>query len=144
MKYLCYISETEQDFSPAELRDLKQSSNKANAKYGVTGYLWYKNKRFFQYIEGENRVIAQLIKNITEDPRHTILYTLSDELDHRRFPHWSMKFLADEAVQQTELEDLMVTRMEVMSQSSWSTMLNNRVIAIINSIANTQKLTFSN
>ncbi|WP_163933127.1 BLUF domain-containing protein [Paraferrimonas sp. SM1919] len=139
MRYVCYISESKAVFDDNALEQLADTSSKNNQEYGVTGYLCFKNNKFFQYIEGDDRAITQLIKNIVEDPRHQVLYSLADELEMRLFPDWNMKLLTDDVVNEKVLEDLIMQRMEVMSHSNWNKALSDRVITIVQTIAKIQK-----
>ena len=70
-------------------------SRKNNPKIEVGGVLYFSNNFFFQCLEGEQDVVNQLYQNISTDPRHTNIQTLSVErIDQRRFSNWSMKYVA--------------------------------------------------
>jgi uncharacterized membrane protein (DUF373 family) len=70
-----------------------QSCRENNAANGVTGMLLYGNATFLQVLEGEDKVVDDLIARIRRDPRHAnmqILYRQS--IERRQYSDWSMGF----------------------------------------------------
>ena len=62
-----------------------------NAKSEITGVLFYLEGKFLQIIEGEEKLIRQLMTNIEKDSRHTNLEVLIDTaIESRGFYSWNM------------------------------------------------------
>ena len=84
--------------STADLSRLLEECREYNAAHGVTGMLLYSNETFIQVLEGEDRVIDELLDRIEEDARHTDIKLLSRRrIEKREYSGWSMSFkrLAD-------------------------------------------------
>lgn len=90
LKAVIYVSESELEFSHSELADLAIVCAGNNKIMGVSGYLWYGQHIFLQYIEGDPTVIDALMITLENDPRHTIVSRVSTELKEAKFPNWSM------------------------------------------------------
>jgi uncharacterized membrane protein (DUF373 family) len=79
--------------STQELLDLLKECRESNAGRGVTGMLLYGNGTFLQVLEGDEKVIDDLVEKIRKDRRHTnlqILHRIS--IKHRQYSDWSMGF----------------------------------------------------
>lgn len=71
--------------------DIQRQSAINNEKAWVTGFLCFKNGKFFQYIEGELLTVMNLYQVIQQDPRHKNIQTLATgELDKPIFHSWAM------------------------------------------------------
>jgi hypothetical protein len=91
---ITYVSSAVRLFNRAELVELLESSQKANAENGITGMLLYRGGNIIQVIEGEEAIVTRLYENIKADPRHKDVTLLSkDPLSTRQFPDWSMGFV---------------------------------------------------
>ena len=91
-----YISEALNSFTAQEIKELALSSIQNNNSKGISGYLYYKDKKFLQYIEGEKQDIYELIGTIKLDPRHRFIVSIEENiLENRRFPDWGMKSIAE-------------------------------------------------
>lgn len=107
MKCIIYVSKPVIQFESSHLTDLCIAAEEKNHTLGVTGYLCFRKNRFMQYIEGESTAVSNLMKVIENDERHTVLYQLTDtELDARRFPYWSMKYIRDEELVDSSFEKI--------------------------------------
>lgn len=71
MIQIAYISSATEPMSTQDLLRLLQSCRQNNADRGVTGMLLYGNGTFLQVLEGEERIIDELLDHIEQDPRHT-------------------------------------------------------------------------
>jgi hypothetical protein len=60
----------------SDLSRLLEECREYNAAHGVTGMLLYSNETFVQVLEGDDRVIDELLDHIEEDPRHTYIKSL--------------------------------------------------------------------
>jgi len=75
------------------LEQLERRFQMANAKKGLSGLLLFGNGLFFQYIEGAEKDVSELLSKIKTDPRHNkIKVLLEGTVEERRFPNWSMAF----------------------------------------------------
>lgn len=90
---LIYRSTARSPFGPDELTDLADRSASKNASVGISGYLSYRDMRFTQYLEGPEPALAELMRAIRSDDRHTVDITVDLDVDERRFPQWSMRVL---------------------------------------------------
>ena len=94
MRGIVYASAARVDFDLAALQQLEAHAAARNVELGITGYLYFENGRFFQYLEGEYEPVTALMERIELDPRHAIEHALfDDQLQARRFPSWSMRAL---------------------------------------------------
>jgi uncharacterized membrane protein (DUF373 family) len=93
MIQVSYISSAKEPWTTHELLGLLQSCREQNAGRGVTGMLLYGNATFLQVLEGEERVIDDLVERIRKDQRHTNLQILHRKtIERRQYSDWSMGF----------------------------------------------------
>ncbi len=109
MIQIVYISSATRPMSNDELQQLLQISRQNNAGRGVTGMLLYGNGTFLQVLEGEEKVIDELLDEIEMDPRHTNLEVIQRKaIKRREYSDWSMglKRVSDRTLQHIDgLED---------------------------------------
>ena len=92
MKSLVYLSESLTEFSDSDVEELAHYSCLFNRQIQVTGYLYFSESRFIQYLEGEASDVDKVMKLISQDPRHEILYQVElNNVEDRLFPSWSMR-----------------------------------------------------
>lgn len=73
------------------LHALCEQANHNNKLHGITGFLLFRQGRFFQYIEGPRDAIEQLYRNIARDPRNgDVQILLEGARDERLFDQWAM------------------------------------------------------
>jgi len=90
---IVYLSSATELFRKSDLLALLEQSRIKNARLGITGILLYSNGNFIQAIEGEEPVVRNLFKTISQDLRHNGVLDLIDEtIGEREFPDWSMGF----------------------------------------------------
>lgn len=93
MIQISYISSATRSMSQEDLEDILRASRENNARLGITGMLLYGNKTFIQIMEGEEKVVSELIEKIKRDPRHSDFHVLRKKsIDHREYADWSMGF----------------------------------------------------
>jgi Sensors of blue-light using FAD len=93
ISFLIYVSIATKLFTESELINLLEVSRKNNAAAGVTGMLLYKDKKFMQLLEGEEKEVARIFGKILKDPRHHNVITLrKGQRDERDFSEWLMGF----------------------------------------------------
>ena len=91
---LTYSSQALTDFDDESLLELADNSAARNEPLGITGYLYYRDGHFIQYLEGEQKAVEELMARIASDPRHTILSEVPlPPQPSAIFPHWYMRFL---------------------------------------------------
>lgn len=79
-------------FSPEEqtLMDFILPENK---KLGITGFLVRTETHFYQYLEGKDRTIREVLERIRRNPLHTDFKILTQATSKdRNFPRWYMEY----------------------------------------------------
>lgn len=146
MRGLVYVSNEEISFNAESLKELAARAAARNSELSVTGYLYYSEGRFLQYLEGEARTVEDLMARIAEDPRHQVATTLYDDtVSDRRFPTWHMRWLNAGATKHIELEGVLTDHL-VFLQTLKEISPNNhnwhpRVWSMIDKLAETQRRT---
>ncbi len=88
-----YVSWAKHEFAVKELFDLLAHSRKNNQKLSVTGLLLYKDRQFFQLLEGDKQAVFAIMEKVARDPRHEgVTYLYRATASARLFPEWSMGF----------------------------------------------------
>jgi hypothetical protein len=76
------------------LRDLAGKAASANAERHITGLLILSGRRFLQVLEGPDRHVNALFRNIVRDPRHRDVELVSFEpMDTAYFEDWDMRLV---------------------------------------------------
>lgn len=77
-----------------------------NQKLGITGFLVRTDTHFYQYLEGSERTIHDVLERIRRNPLHTNFKILTQgSSKNRNFPRWYMEYYfltEDEAVKRFE------------------------------------------
>lgn len=124
MIFACaYCSLTEKNFSDEELIELADHAAGKNEKLDISGYLYYRDYVFLQYLEGEKEAVKTLMKKIEADPRHTFITSVViPKLTTRQFPHWYMRFLGNEIPRNggRTLEEELSSILEMTSKRQFS------------------------
>ena len=93
MIQVSYISSATSPMSNQDLSRLLEQCREYNAANSVTGMLLYSNSTFVQVLEGEDRVIDELLDRIEENARHTDIRLLyRKRIDRREYAGWNMGF----------------------------------------------------
>jgi hypothetical protein len=93
MHHLIYLSQATRPLSAKTLTCLLDQARQANARQHLTGALVYGNKRFIQWLEGEQALVEQAYARISQDPRHQQLCKVADyPLVARRFAECPLAF----------------------------------------------------
>lgn len=94
MLAIAYRSVAKQPFSQEEVSLLADTAAMKNERLDVTGYLYFKDSQFLQYIEGPENQLRPLYNRIACDPRHEVTHTIElPNREHRIFPTWYMRFI---------------------------------------------------
>lgn len=90
---LVYSSTATQDFWPADLFHLVETSRRKNALRSVTGMLLFREGQFLQLLEGPEREVKSVFEMVKGDARHEgIKIIFSQSVEARQFPDWTMGF----------------------------------------------------
>ncbi|OHX67462.1 BLUF domain-containing protein [Flammeovirga pacifica] len=93
MYCLCYISTRKELLDDDILKEILVHSRKKNKEKELTGLLLLLDNKFIQILEGDEKVVNDLYKIISNDTRHnTIQKIYSGEIDQRNFVSWDMAF----------------------------------------------------
>lgn len=107
--YIAYASKLAltSGFSDSIFLDIQDVSIRNNTNAGITGFLLFKEGKFFQYFEGDELVCIQLLNALKRDRRHTNLTILAQgTIEQRLFNDWAMScFNLNEKTQPLQLSD---------------------------------------
>ncbi|MBX2882641.1 MAG: BLUF domain-containing protein [Granulosicoccus sp.] len=104
---LAYTSESVINFTREMFEQLHETCESSNRKHGVTGYLSWRSGRFFQYIEGPEDSIEDLMVRVQKDDRHKVLHILNlGTIDQRRFSSWDMLNINGVGIPDIRIADL--------------------------------------
>jgi hypothetical protein len=105
MLQIRYISRAAEPMSAEKLLALLQQCLANNVRNGVTGMLLYGNETFLQALEGDEKVVDDLVEKIRKDPRHDNIQLLQRKpIEVRQYSDWSMGFkrISDHELQHIE------------------------------------------
>lgn len=92
--HIIYVSKGV-DIDENKLDDILNTARDFNANNDITGMLLYIEGKFFQVLEGDEKVLNQLYAKIRLDKRHEQVTTVSaHSIPYRTFKDWSMRFKA--------------------------------------------------
>jgi methanogenic corrinoid protein MtbC1 len=87
-----YRSHAVSTLSPPQLDALTLAAQARNRCESITGLMVYADNCFFQWLEGPVDSVDRIMRSIMNDPRHTDIEILNNQLIHQRsFADWSMK-----------------------------------------------------
>ena len=96
MHLIVYTSEyigRDEDINSA-LDDLVRKSQINNPEFGITGLLFYHNRRFIQVLEGDRKALEGLMSILEKDNRHKNIQRILDQpIKKRGFQDWNMDSL---------------------------------------------------
>lgn len=86
-----YVSRAVSAVSRADVQALVTQARQRNELHGVTGFLVFQSRLFFQLVEGPRAGVEQLLARIALDSRHTdMVVVLRQHIATRQFDNWSM------------------------------------------------------
>lgn len=92
MERLIYTSEAAEGLSGDDVFQIVETSARNNAIRDISGFLIFKDSRFFQLIEGESDALDGLLRTLEGDPRHHSIRMLKRTIsDQREFGGWRMR-----------------------------------------------------
>jgi len=93
MIQISYISQAAAPMSSEDLLSLLMQCRRNNVAREITGMLLFANGTFLQVVEGDDRVVDELVAVIGKDPRHHSVQMLSRRaIEARQYADWSMGF----------------------------------------------------
>ncbi len=88
---LIYVSNRSSTCTELEIEKILASCTKNNPGFNLTGVLFYNDKKFFQLVEGESKVVMETYDKIKKDTRHTNCIMLScAPIKEKSFSSWNM------------------------------------------------------
>lgn len=122
MLALVYVSTATTPFDEAALKSLEEKAGEKNRRLQVTGYLNYNANRqtFFQYLEGPQQAVLDLMGEIERDERHRVINVVQlGEIKTRLFPKWSMRYLNAAFFNMIHMEDVLEGVLVTMSEKAF-------------------------
>ena len=93
MYELIYCSNAQSDLRDEDISDILEKARDFNLKNEITGCLLLHNNEFIQILEGDKKIIKDLIEKIKKDVRHSHVMVLAEsEIEKRVFEQWSMAY----------------------------------------------------
>ena len=108
LKTYVYLSRPNGNFNIEELEEHILGFKETNDRHSITGFMTYDEHKFFQYIEGQEQEMNQLIFNLSKDNRHEIILDVSGEVDKRRFEKWKMKYIESDKLKEVFPENMLI------------------------------------
>jgi hypothetical protein len=137
MYYLIYISTAVRPMGNEELVKILTKSRDNNLRDRISGLLLYAAGNFIQVLEGSQENVLETYYKISLDDRHKNLIKLvSEPLEKRVFPKWSMGFSALAPEKLKELEGYINPDSEMFNADNPHT-----AITILKAFVESNKLT---
>jgi hypothetical protein len=93
MIHIAYMSRAVHPLSDEDLQLLLTQCRRDNARYQITGVLFYSHGNIAQLFEGEEEILVPLFERISRDGRHSHVRKLVQKpIRVRSFAEWSMAF----------------------------------------------------
>ncbi len=91
LRQYTYIS-TAPDLPDDAVETIVSQCKHNNVLVGVTGFLLYNGRNFFQLLEGEEAALRRVLARIAQDSRHSGINRMADRLiTSRDCPDWEMR-----------------------------------------------------
>lgn len=117
------------------LHELCNQSWWKNKEHGITGYLYHKSGYFLQYFEGKRAQVDKLLEVVSNDPRHSVMFSLDREVQERRFPKWHMQFMTNLYLTEINLEGILFDYMKLFNKPWFNHEGDDRVWEIMDKIS---------
>jgi len=137
---LVYVSRAVASFDDGALQALANQSSEKNSRLQITGYLNFNRARanFFQYLEGPQQAVLDLMAEIERDERHRVVNIAHlGDVGSRAFPGWSMRYLDSDFFHALRMEDVLETILLTMNERTFDReFVMNTVLLLAKQIAN--------
>ena len=108
-----YTSLAKRELGLSEMFGLVEQASANNRKANITGLLLFHQGDILQILEGDEKVIRDLLQKIKIDPRHSdFTIMLERTRDHRSYPDWSMQFKPIETADEVAYFELMLRELK--------------------------------
>ncbi|MBP8849127.1 MAG: BLUF domain-containing protein [Breznakibacter sp.] len=88
---LIYYSSVGNIKSLSDIQQILEKSQINNAKKSISGMLYFDDNYFIQVLEGDRKLVSDLMFKISKDERHTDIVIVNiTEINQRMFSKWSM------------------------------------------------------
>ena len=78
-----------------DLEEILEHARRNNSRSGITGALVYVDGVFLQILEGDTKVVQELMAKISRDVRHeTVTVLKQGEIPAAIFPDWKMAYVS--------------------------------------------------
>ena len=139
---LVYVSRAVASFDDDALQALANQSSEKNARLQITGYLNFNRARanFFQYLEGPQQAVLDLMAEIERDERHRVINVAHlGDVGSQAFPGWSMRYLDSDFFHALRMEDVLETILLTMNERTFDReFVMNTVLRLAKQIANSR------
>jgi uncharacterized membrane protein (DUF373 family) len=127
-----YISTPTRPMTTDDLMDILNNARLNNVRMGVSGMLLYTGSEFIQILEGEDKVIEELLDTIKRDPRHRDFRIVDKKkITKREYAEWTMGF---KRIDKDELRDL--PGLNKFFETDLSGSIDKNKLDLINSLLN--------
>ena len=93
MYELIYCSNAHSNLKDEDISDILGKARDFNLKNEITGCLLLHNNEFIQILEGDRKILKDLLEKIKKDVRHSHVMVLAEnEIEKRVFEQWSMAY----------------------------------------------------
>ena len=142
MLAVVYVSRAVASFDAGALQALANHSSGKNSRLQITGYLNFNRARanFFQYLEGPQQAVLDLMAEIERDERHRVVNVVHlGDVRSRAFPGWSMRYLDSEFFHALRMEDVLETILLTMNERTFDReLVMNTVLLLTKHIVNSR------
>lgn len=98
MRYIFYVSRSQENVDPEMIGSLIRQARYLNEKAGITGMLSFDGEQFLQLFEGEAAEVAMLWERIRKDERHCDVRLLCEgEAGNRYYQNFSMGYFLNDS-----------------------------------------------
>jgi uncharacterized membrane protein (DUF373 family) len=127
-----YISIPTRPVSTDALMDILNTSRRNNASIGVSGMLLFTGSEFIQILEGDEKVIEELLNTIKKDPRHKDFRIIEKKkITTREYAEWTMGF---KRVDKEDLRD--IPGLNKFFETDLSGEIDHNKLKLINNLLN--------
>ncbi len=111
---LVYCSRAAVGVDDAVVAEIIASARRNNPARGITGMLVFGGGIFFQWLEGPQASVAELMEQLRTDTRHESIVLLSEDSEARErvFPDWDMELVEPTDIREVLLDALQSARSE--------------------------------
>jgi len=127
-----YISTPTRPMTTDDLMDILNNARLNNVGMGVSGMLLYTGSEFIQILEGDEKVVEELLDTIKKDPRHRDFRIIEKKkITHREYAEWTMGF---KRIDRDDLRD--VPGLNKFFDTDLGGSIDSNKLALINNLLN--------